>query len=278
MTRSIATTADRVVRTDDGAELAVTVEEPRDERAPTVVLLHGWGAARAVWHEAVGELLTAGHRVVRYDHRGHGASTVGKDGITVPRLGADLAAVLAQLDITGAVVVGHSGGGFAAMAYATTYRAEAEARIRSLVLLATAAHDRKEPDSEVKMMGNPVFHWALNRGPIGRAMLRQTLGADPSAAVAEANRRMFAATPRKVRSAYFGCMGEMDMRADLATVSIPAVVIAGSRDKMIRPELGAVVAASLPDAEFRIAQGIGHMVPLEAPALVVEAVTEMSSR
>ncbi|CRK62121.1 putative hydrolase [Alloactinosynnema sp. L-07] len=278
MTRSISTAADLVVRTDDGAELAVTVEEPRDERGPTVVLVHGWGAARAVWHHVAGRLLTAGHRVVRYDHRGHGASTVGKDGITVERLGADLAAVLAQLDITGAVLVGHSGGGFAAMSYATTYRTEAQARVRSMVLLATAAHDRKEPAGEVKMMGNPVFHFALNRGPVGRAMLRQTLGENPSAAVAESNRRMFAGTPRKVRQAYFGCMGEMDMRADLTTVSIPAVVIAGSRDKMIRPELGAVVADSLPDAEFRIAKGIGHMVPLEAPDVVAAAVTEMAAR
>jgi pimeloyl-ACP methyl ester carboxylesterase len=278
MTRSASNVGDRIVRTDDGAAIAATVESPQTETGPTVVLLHGWGAGRPVWQAVTAKLLAEGHRVVRYDSRGHGASTLGREPITIPRLASDLAAVLTDLDITDAVLVGHSGGGFSLLSYVTTFRAEAESRVRAMVLLATAAHDRDLPASEIKMMGNPVFHWALNRGFLGKLMLRQTLGEKPSAATAETNRHMFAKTPRQVRSDYFGAMGKMDMRADLATVTIPAVVIAGDKDKMISPNLGKAVATALPAAGFRSAPGIGHMVPLEAPDLVTHAITEMAGR
>ncbi|MFI1733645.1 alpha/beta fold hydrolase [Streptomyces acidicola] len=56
-----------------------------------MVLAHGWAADRRVWGVVADGLLRAGHRVVSYDLRGHGASCTGRDGITLPRLGADLA-------------------------------------------------------------------------------------------------------------------------------------------------------------------------------------------
>ncbi|SDI44638.1 Pimeloyl-ACP methyl ester carboxylesterase [Actinokineospora alba] len=279
MTRSAANrpkVTDTVVRTDDGAELAVTDESPVSGHSPAVVLVHGWGAARPVWRAVAADLVAAGHRVISYDQRGHGKSTLGAQPIGIARLGADLGAVLGAVDLHGAVVVGHSGGGFAAMSYVTAMRADARARVRGLVLLSTAAHDRDIPNSEVKMMGNAVFSWALRRPPIGRAMLRQTFGAKkPAPPTAEANRRMFAGTDRTVRADYFRASRGMDLRDDLRTVPIPAVVLAGDADKMIRPDLGEAVAAALPEATFRTEPGVGHMFPLEAPAAVVSAVAEV---
>lgn len=55
-------------------------------------------------------LLDAGHRVVLYDQRGHGESSLGRAPVTVERLGEDLAAVLKHLDVRDAVLAGHSMG------------------------------------------------------------------------------------------------------------------------------------------------------------------------
>src|SRR5919108_1811418 len=104
---------EHTIRADDGATLATTVLRPSaavaEPARPAVVLSHGWGAARRALGPVARRLVDAGHTVVVYDQRGHGSSTVGREPIAIDRLGRDLAAVLDQLELTRAVVAGHSG-------------------------------------------------------------------------------------------------------------------------------------------------------------------------
>ncbi|MEO3870721.1 alpha/beta hydrolase [Nonomuraea sp. B12E4] len=273
----------RFVATDDGARLATSVFLPQEGPSRvTVVLAHGWAAARPMWRPVAERLVRQGHAVVTYDQRGHGASTLGREPIGVRRLAEDLATVLSAAppggDAEDVVVAGHSGGGFAAMAYAAADPERAAARLRGLVLLGTAAHGQDTPDGEVKMMGNPLFGWALKRPALGRLLLRQTMAPGAPKAAAEANRRMFADLPGEVRAACFACSRGMDLRRELASVTVPALVLAGDADKIIDPELGEAVAAALPYARFERVPGAGHTLPLEAPGRIVMAVTELADR
>jgi pimeloyl-ACP methyl ester carboxylesterase len=269
----------RTVRTSDGATLAVSVfGPPAGEGAGTVVLAHGWAAGRKAWWGVAGRLAGLGHTVYAYDQRGHGDSTLGAEPVGIERLGDDLATVLTAVDARDAVVAGHSGGGFAALAYAVNHAEDAAKRLRGLALLATAAHDQETPDSEVRLMGNPVFSWAVSRGPLGRRMLRQTMGPNPEPSALETNRRLFAATPRQVRADFFRSSRGMDLRAGLASVEVPAVVLAGSSDTVIKPELGQVVADSLPNARYEQLADKGHMLPLEAPDVVAKAIADLSAK
>lgn len=268
----------RIVRTGDGARLAVSVlGPPAGTGAGTVVLSHGWAAGREAWRSVAGRLVGLGYTVVTYDQRGHGESTLGAEPVGVTRLGDDLATVLAAVDARDAVLVGHSGGGFAAMSYAVNHRADAAERVRGLALLATAAHDQETPDSEVKLMGNPVFSWAVSRGPLGRKMLRQTMGPKPEASALETNRRLFAATPRKVRADFFRSSRGMDLRDGLRSVDVPAVVLAGTADTVIDPELGRAVAEALPNARYEQVADAGHMLPLESPDRVATVVVDLAT-
>ncbi|MFG2040386.1 alpha/beta fold hydrolase [Dactylosporangium sp. NPDC048998] len=265
------------VRTDDGALLAVTSHTPATTApgTPTVVLSHGWGAGRPVWDAVVRRLVGQGFPVVTYDQRGHGASSTGSAPFTVERAGRDLAAVVEVVRGAGLIVVGHSGGGFGALSYAVADAADVEGRLRGLVLLGTAAHDQYVGDGEARMMGNPVFSWALRRGPIGRGMLRHTMGAVVTPADLETNRRLFAATPRKVREAAFRASKGMDLRAGLASVTVPAVVFSGGGDKVVKPALGEAIAAAMPRARYELLPHVGHMLPLEVPTVVARAVAEL---
>jgi non-heme chloroperoxidase len=238
----------------------------------TVVLSHGWAAAQAVWDSVVPLLVSTGHTVVTYDQRGHGASTLGSTPIGISRFSQDLAAVLAAVDARNAVLVGHSGGGFAAMSLVVSD----SSRVRGLVLLSTAANDQDTPDSEVKLMGNPVFSWAIRRGPLGRKMISSTVGPRISKEDLESHRSLFAGTSRHVRADCFRSSQGMDLRADLASVSLPAIVLHGDADKVIDSSLGKVVAGTLPNARFESVPGAGHMLPLEAPDRIAHAVKELA--
>ncbi|MGW7552285.1 alpha/beta fold hydrolase [Streptomyces rimosus] len=94
----------------DGVEIAV-----RDHggNGPALLLLHGAGRNLVDW-EIVGPLLAEGHRVVAMDLRGHGKSGGGDEPWTFEGAVADVGAVLEELGIAGAVVVGHSLGAMVA--------------------------------------------------------------------------------------------------------------------------------------------------------------------
>lgn len=62
-----------------------------------------------------------------------------------------------------------------------------------------------------------------------------------------------------------------DRRAELASLNIPALVLGGSADAITPPELSEEMAALIPDAELRVLEGVGHLSPVEAPAMVASA-------
>ena len=92
---------------NDGVLLHVEVDGPED--GTPVVFLHGVGSSGRTW-EWVPDTLTRGRRVVRVDLRGHGRSDHAPGTYDVARYGADLVAVLRELD-SPALLVGNSLGG-----------------------------------------------------------------------------------------------------------------------------------------------------------------------
>ncbi|QSB16772.1 alpha/beta hydrolase [Natronosporangium hydrolyticum] len=274
--RREASSSHQVVPTDDGAKLAVTVHRPNGYASgATVLLSHGWAAGRAGWRPVTRRLLDLGHTVVAYDQRGHGESSLGSEPIAIPRLGNDLASILAQADADGVILVGHSGGGFAALSYAIGHAADARRRLRGLALLATAAHDQDTKPAEVRMMGSGLFSSALSLPALGRRMLRQTMGTWVNPAALETHRRLFAATPGPVRAACFSSTRGMDQRPGLRTITCPTVVLAGDSDTVIAPKLGQAVADAIPQSRYELLPGAGHMLPLERPGRIAAVIDDL---
>ncbi len=94
------------VRLSDGAETTV---QQWGERGPLLVCVHGLGSSRRGWAR-IGERLAERYRVVAYDQRGHGDSTV-KGPMTLDRSVGDLAEVVASLGEPVHALLGHSWGG-----------------------------------------------------------------------------------------------------------------------------------------------------------------------
>lgn len=281
----------RTVRTDDGAELAVHVV---DGRGPTVVLAHGWTNTMAIWSPVARALADAGHRVVLYDQRGHGASTFG-DGhprlsslatpdrtlplVTPARLGSDLLTLLQALDIDDAVLAGYSMGGFAVLAFAAEHPFELRTRARGMVLVSTAARRRAFGPLEgmtSRVIGSRASSWTMARPRIGRVFVRGAFGRRAQELAVEETRAWYLATPPAVRAACFAGMVGMDLRGDLNKADVPALVLVGRRDVVLPPRLSRELVDALPDARLEVVPGVGHVLPLEAPWLVTSRILSLT--
>lgn len=268
----------RVVRTDDGADLAVTVAGPVG--TPLVVLAHGFTNSREVWAPVAHRLLRAGRRVALYDHRGHGSSTSGKDGHTIDRLGRDLAAVLEDLDAREATLVGHSMGGMTIQSFAAQHPEVVERRVAALVLVATAAHgigrDQRSDRITAKVAGGRSIERLL-RSPAGHAFFRGVYGSAVRRVDLLLSQDGFLGTPGAAREAFVDAMLCMDLREANAAIDVPTTVVIGARDTLLPPSLGAAVAETIRGARIvRLAEK-GHMLPLEAPDEVTAAVLEAAA-
>lgn len=267
-----------VVTTDDGAQLAVTVAGPDD--GPTVVLAHCWTGTRATWATVARRLVLGGNRVVLYDQRGHGASTNAETRPSIRALGDDLRAVLEATDSDEALLVGHSMGGMSVMSYAGEHPEHFAERVRGVVFVATAARVLGRPVPEriiERALGDGRQEWT-RRGRVGRAVVRRSIGQQPRRAHVEQTLESFASTTGIARAGYLAAMAAMDQRLALAGITVPTTVLVGTRDLLTPPRLSRQLADALPDAELVVLPGAGHMLPLEEPDRVVEAVCRTAAR
>jgi non-heme chloroperoxidase len=266
----------RTVTTDDGAELDVLVAGAAG--APTVVLPHCWTGTKEVWAPVARRLVATGHRVVLYDQRGHGRSTMGRDPITTDRLGHDLLAVLDAVGGTDLVLAGHSMGGMTIQAFASLHPAELHARVRGIALVATAARSLPRP------LPGAVVHAILGDaasarlGRPGREVLsRGAVGVQAHRSHVEATHAAFASTSGAARAGFLVAMSHMDYRKALATIGVPTTVLVGTHDRLTPPARARVLAQGIPGAELVVLPGMGHMLPLEAPEQVADAIAALAA-
>jgi pimeloyl-ACP methyl ester carboxylesterase len=265
------------VRSVDGAILdALVCGEPD---APTVVLAHCWMGDRTMWAEVARGLVDRGRRVVLWDHRGHRASETGEDGYTLEAIAADLESVMVAADARDAVVAGHSMGGMATQIAVGT-RPEVLARTAAVALVATAcdpasltqvrAIDRlllrgSDKNVATRLMASAVGP-SLHRGAFGRSVTKAQLRASSSA---------FVTTHPRARRHFAEAMAAMDLTPHLPGIERFTAVVVGDRDRITPPARAASLVSNLPNASLVTLPGRGHMLPLEAPEVLIDLIDQL---
>lgn len=272
----LATGASFEVRSEDGAVIEGIVT---GGDGPTVVLSHGWTETRAGWAPVAARLVDEGFRVVLYDQRGHGKSTMGSGDPSVAMLGADLQAVLEQTDCQDAVVVGHSMGGMAVLALGIGHATVVTERVRAVVLVSTGAARIAGPPI-TRLSRKVVAHPRVDRllhSRVGLLFVRPSAGKTIHRTHLIASRDTFTATPADVRLAWLLAMQAMDIRKELASISVPATVVVGTRDIVTPPYMARAIVANLPDAQLVRVSGGGHQLPYERPDLIASLIIEAAA-
>lgn len=269
----------------DGSRIHVEVYGP--EGAPTVVLAHGWTCSTHFWAAQVRDL-AADHRVVVYDQRGHGrtpSAAVGTDFLA-DDLEAVLGAVLTKGSGEKAVLVGHSMGGMTLMAASgrTAFREHAAA-----VLLCSTGSARLVEESMVLPMRAGRIRTGLTRmvlgtrAPLGpvtplskRILKYGTMGPGSSPERVAECARIVHACPRASRVAWSQVLRELDLDVGVRELRVPAIVVAGTADRLTPVVHARRLAAALPHClELVELAGMGHMTPVEAPEAVTAKIREL---
>jgi pimeloyl-ACP methyl ester carboxylesterase len=247
------------------------------------------------WHEDFcGRLAGEGFHVVRFDNRDCGRSThmkakpptigqlVRRDrkaaSYTLSDMAGDAIGLLDHLGVDSAHVVGASMGGMIAQ----TIAIEHPERVTSLtsimsntggrftgqpalfaypVLLKTAPDEREAYADHIEKLYSTVGSPGFERDPeeLREIALRSY---DRSYSPASTARQLAAIVASGSRS------------KDLATISVPALVIHGTKDKLVRPSGGTMTARAIPGAKLLKIDGMGHDLPRGAWPQIVGAIVQ----
>ena len=252
-----------------GARLAyqLTGEESR----PAVVLVHGFGLDMRMWDPQVAHLARR-YRVIRYDCRGFGSSGPFDPAVGYTHAG-DLLALLDHLGIGRAVLAGLSFGGQVVLKAALA----APQRVRGLVLM-DAVVDGVRWDRESLAAIRLAGELAVARGLLaGRAAwLAHPLfaSARDMPEVGDQLADMVAGYPGQHWIGHDPHEEDARRPIDvLEEVAMPALVLAGEHDVPGFRDMSAVLARRIPGARYHEVAGAGHMINMEQPAAVNEALT-----
>ncbi|HEX2851134.1 MAG TPA: alpha/beta fold hydrolase, partial [Acidimicrobiales bacterium] len=272
--------AEVVVRSADGAPLWATDAGPRD--GTPVVLAHGWTNDRRIWGAVAQRLVDRGHRVVMWDHRGHGRSGTGDDGFSLDALAGDVRAVLEHFDLRGAVLAGHSMGGMAAQAFAALHADAFASRVRAVGLVSTACDGLRGAAPRADTVGpwliaHPRLERAMASARLGPALMRNTVGKAAALSHLDAMRATFVGTTPDARAGCLTAILGLDLAATLPALDKPAVVLVGSHDRLTPPVHARRLVMLLPDARLEVLPEAGHMLPFERPDHVAEVLDELTA-
>lgn len=293
--------ADRgcVVTTNDGIPLVVREVGPIT--APlTVVFSHGFCMRMGSFHfqrAALAERWGEQVRMVFYDQRGHGQSgTAPFDTYTVEQLGQDLETILQVMVPRGPVVlVGHSMGGMTVLSHARQFPQHYGRRIVGAAIISSAAEGvSRSPLGEI--LRNPaleavrfVARYApkvVHRGRgATRSMLRPILKTasfgdeDISPSVVAFNEQMIHDTSVDTLVAFLHALEVHDESAALPVLArIPTLIACGDRDLLTPVKNSEEMAAVLPESLLVIVPGSAHVVMMERPDVINDALVRLVER
>lgn len=238
-------------------------------QGPAIVLGHSFLCSGAMWEPQI-EALSAHHRVINMDLRGHGQSGPVDGTFDLYDLVDDVLAVLDHLQVNKAIWAGLSIGGMVAIRAAIRN----PERVAGLILLDTHAGAETWPNraKNLAMTAMAKRVGVARLSPVIAHMFfcRHTRRHNP--ALVRAWRERFAAVP--LASALRGAeaLKQRDsVLGQLADIRVPALVIVGEKDEPLPPRYSKQLAMGIPDSSQLVIADAGHLSNLEQPETVTSA-------
>jgi pimeloyl-ACP methyl ester carboxylesterase len=259
------------------------LERPGAE--PAVLLIHGLPGTAEDFNQVTA--LLPGRRTIAIDRPGYGFSSGGY--FPFDRQLQAVQEVIEKLHLGRPILVGHSYGGAISLGFAERHPGE----IRGLVLVDAAATCTAMGDFEraqtrvLQFLQLPVVRQIAN-ATFSQLLLTVTSeqgeseAFDPVAIYPGHRRRTLSINMKHgnleaLAGERLAANGVVEgVNRGLHGIVVPAVVIQGDHDKLVKPQCGRRLAAALPDARLELVSG-GHMPPYTHPQAVAAAVQSLAA-
>jgi 3-oxoadipate enol-lactonase len=242
----------------------ISIAYERGGKGTPLVLLHGYPLDHSIWVPIV-PWLENDFDLILPDLRGFGESDASTGNYGMADLAADVAGLLNGLDIWQAGIVGHSMGGYAALAFVRAY----PQRVLGLGLVASQVlADTPEKKAGRYQEADDILANGVQKVAEGMSV---KLTADTNLQA-----RLKSLILRQLPEGLAGALRAMADRPDASALlpgsNFPLVLIHGLADALIPVERARSVKAILPNAHLTEISDVGHMPMMEAPQVTAEAI------
>jgi 3-oxoadipate enol-lactonase len=237
-------------------------EAAGDPALQPLLFLHGIGGAARAWRGQLAAFSDR-YRAIAWDMPGYGGSApLAKCSIAA--LADALQDFLQQVGATMPILVGHSIGGMIVQQLLAK-----SPHIASAVVLAQTSPAFGKPDGEWQKAFIEARLGPLERGEtlvsLAPTLVKELVGDDPDISGMELARDCMASVPEPTYRATMLALMGFDLRDALKNISVPTLVLSGSKDKNAPAPMMAKMASCIPSATYVELEGAGHLVNLERP-------------
>lgn len=262
-----------VIIAKDGARIHAISKGQGD----VVILANGYGIDKNEWNIVANQLLEKGYRVIAFDLRGHGKSTIGKDNITSQAMIDDYQMVLEHFDVKGGILAGHSTGGFLSILFLLNHQETALARLKGTVIIAGLAGDVLKGNIQnrlqiplirlgwlQKLIAFETFGWYFGASLCGKKPFPAAITAFNRIFLQQDHHKLIPILKFLAKESYYNRLGE---------IQTPCVIICGEDDRTTPRWHSEKMGKDIPNARNVWVKDMGHLLNWEAPQVIVESIT-----
>ncbi|MGY4622720.1 alpha/beta fold hydrolase [Bradyrhizobium sp. USDA 4486] len=243
-------------------------EAAGDPDAMPLIFLHGIGGAARAWRQQLATF-SGRFRAIAWDMPGYGGSAP-LANVSIAALADALQQFIGQIGANRPILVGHSIGGMIVQKWLV----QSPKLARAVVLAQTSpAFGKTDGDWQKSFI-------AARLGPLDRgetmkslapSLVKELVGDGPDPGGMELARECMASVPEASYRAMILVLIGFDQRSTLKDISVPTLLLSGSRDNNAPASMMAKTATYIPSAEYVELAGVGHLANLERPAAFDEA-------
>jgi 3-oxoadipate enol-lactonase len=259
------------MKTKDGR---ISYEAAGNPDLPPLIFLHGIGGAARGWRNQL-EFFGDRCRAIAWDMPGYGGSAP-LQAVNICSLAGALKDFLQATGAIKPVIVGHSIGGMILQQLLVD-----DPHIASAVVLAQTSPAFGKPEGDWQKQFIDARLGPLDRGAtmvsLAPSLVEELIGDDPDPAGIElALQCMASVREDSYRAAVLSLMG-FDLRRALKEISVPTLLLSGSKDKNAPAPMMAKMAGYVPGSTYVELEGVGHLANLERPGEFNAALSDFLS-